>query len=280
MRRTHRPFMAAVVIAAVAVLVAVPAARADEEHDTHYYLSLGDSYAESNQPNGDFTHGYAEQLREILAADDPKLKLVKLGCSGESTASIRFGDPSVAQDTIADCGTPSFYLHRYPHKTQLAEAVAFLHAHKDKVALVTIDIGVNDIPDPFELPGSISDNLPAILAQLRAAAAPDVPIVGMNYPNVFLPFVWESFGMPGLQFGIAVNQRFNDYLEGFYEAAGMPVADVESAFSTTDVTIVDGTPLNVRRVCEWTWFCNWVPPDFHPNTTGYGVIARAFAGVL
>src|SRR5262245_48139572 len=29
---------------------------------THYYLSLGDSLAASFQPNGDFEHGYAEQL--------------------------------------------------------------------------------------------------------------------------------------------------------------------------------------------------------------------------
>jgi hypothetical protein len=33
-------------------------------------------------------------------------------------------------------------------------------------------------------------------------------------------------------------------------AAGDPVADVESAFSVTDLALVDGTPLSVLRECQ------------------------------
>jgi hypothetical protein len=168
---TLRAMVAAVVVAGMVLATAlglVPVALADGGNATHYYLSLGDSYADSAQPNGDFDHGYAEQLHEILARSDPKLKLVKLGCSGESTVSMRFGDPSTAEDVAPDCGTPSFYRHRYPHKTQLAEAVSFLHAHEDRVRLVTIDIGINDVAGPGG-PGAVAENLPAILAELRAA---------------------------------------------------------------------------------------------------------------
>jgi hypothetical protein len=43
--------------------------------------------------------------------------------------------------------------------------------------------------------------------------------------------------------------------------------------------LVDGVPVDVARVCAWTWNCASPPhgPDIHPNTTGYGVIAHAFA---
>jgi lysophospholipase L1-like esterase len=269
--------MAGAALAAAAALLSAPVATANE--GTSYYVSLGDSYADSAQPNGDFEHGYAEQLHQILVRSDPKLKLVKLGCSGESTVSMRFGDPSTDEDVALDCGPPSFYRHRYPHKTQLAEAVSFLHAHKGEVKLVTIDIGINDVAGPSG-PGPVAENLPVILAQLRAAAGEGVPIVGMNYPATFLSAPWDEGGMPALQAIVGIVVSFNDLLEGFYAGAGMPVADVESAFSVTDFTLVDGVPLNVVRSCQWSWWCNWVPPDVHLNTAGYGVVARAFAAAL
>jgi hypothetical protein len=57
---------------------------------------------------------------------------------------------------------------------------------------------------------------------------------------------------------------------------------VAGAFSTDDLTPVNGVPLNVLRICQWTWMCAPAPlgPDIHANTTGYGVIARAFEDVL
>jgi lysophospholipase L1-like esterase len=33
-----------------------------------------------------------------------------------------------------------------------------------------------------------------------------------------------------------------------------------------------------RLLCAWTWLCPF--GDSHPNTTGYGVIAHAFADVI
>jgi hypothetical protein len=59
---------------------------------------------------------------------------------------------------------------------------------------------------------------------------------------------------------------------------GFRVADVAGAFATTDTTLVDGRPVNVTRICAWTWMCAPAPlgPDIHANRAGYAVIARAF----
>ncbi len=89
---------------------------------------------------------------------------------------------------------------------------------------------------------AIVANLPVILAALREAAGPGVPIVGMNFYDPGLADVWfaNPSALPG---EIALIVGFNNVLEGIYAAAGDPVADVESAFSTTDTTLVNGVPL-------------------------------------
>jgi lysophospholipase L1-like esterase len=242
----------------------------------HYYVALGDSLARSAQPNGDYQHGYAEQLLANLQQQDPSLQLVKLACGGASTWDMIYGssDPSCA----------------FPHKTQLAEAVAFLRAHRQFVSLVTIDIGANDGPgdciarlDQACLDAAlppISTNLATILSALRQAAGPDVPIVGMNYYDPYLVFWFSDPAAAQITEQMVV--QFNDVLESVYGAAGDPVADVETAFSTTDWTLVNGIPLNVERICEWTWMCIPPPlgPDIHLNTAGYGVTAQAFLDAL
>jgi lysophospholipase L1-like esterase len=222
---------------------AASVAHADADSATHYYLSLGDSYAAGTNATGDgarYTNlGYADQLHAALAADDPKLELKKLGCPGESAASLRFGSQSPA--VVESCGTPRFYKNvLYPKGTQLAEAVSFLHAHKGKVALVTIDIGSNDLshydaqghlvvclfpPEDCDSEASrVFADIAAILAELRAAAGPGVPILGMTYFNVFAPLQ-----NPVVDARVdALNAR----LAATYAAAGIPFADVAGRFRT------------------------------------------------
>ena len=61
-RITRMLIAASLPFVALGGLAAPPAAAsADAGGATHYYLSLGDSLAESFQPDGDLTHGYAEQ---------------------------------------------------------------------------------------------------------------------------------------------------------------------------------------------------------------------------
>jgi lysophospholipase L1-like esterase len=264
-------------------LLAQPAATAGADTPTHYYLSLGDSLAAGVQPIGDpadlyrTDEGYAEQLLAIARVESPKLSLVKLGCPGETTT------------TMIEGGICS-----YSHGSQLDEAVAFLKAHRDFVAFVTIDIGPNDFPC-YEAEciqtgvTAIQTNLPRILAALRAAAGPDIPIVGMTIYNPFLAaWLLGPDGQAYAQFSATyLLGPVNALLSGIYLASGAGVADIETAFSSNDfTTLVDigfgPIPINVARICMWTWVCAPAPlgPDNHANAAGYGVIAGAFADTL
>jgi lysophospholipase L1-like esterase len=274
-----------------ALVLAAAAGSARAAAKATYYLSLGDSLAQGYQPIGGprtfnvlpiygYDQGYADQLFRLERNSYTQLRLVKLGCGGESTVSML--DGSQFPDVAASCGPPSFYAARYPNGgTQLSEATAFLESHPGSVAFITINLGANDVLGPSGA-GPIFSNLLLILTELRAAAGPQVPIVGMNYYDAFAPQAWSEGGLPGLQAQVADLVAFNDLLEGAYAVAGDPVADVESAFSVTDFTLVDGTPLSVVRECQWTWICTPPPlgPDIHANSAGYGVIAQAFADQL
>jgi lysophospholipase L1-like esterase len=259
---------------AFAPTAAVASADAGNPNGIHYYVSLGDSIAAGSQPvivsGSDQTgEGYADQLYASLHAQDPKLRLLKLGCGGESTASMILG--LSASGPSCD---PRVYKSRYPRGTQLAEAVSFLHAHRQFVDLVTIDIGGNDVIGGGGIP-AIKANLPVILASLRDAVGPGVPIVGMTYYDPFLAQIWfTSFDLVALQTE-ANSHVLNGALENIYGSFGDPVAEVDQAFSNNDTTLQpDGLPLDVQRICEWTWTC--VAGDIHPNAIGYGVIAKTF----
>lgn len=259
-------------------------AAAGAGSDPIYYLSLGDSLSTGVQPIGDAERqfrtddGYADQLGAIARLRLPNLQTVKLGCPGESTTTMIEGG-----------------LASYPHGSQLDEAVHFLRGHRDAVAFVTIDVGLNDIPS-LELesipPGlaSIDRNLPGILGRLMEAAGSETPVAGMTIYDAFLPHWLE--GPLGRQLArvsvwdaiVPINAHFVD----LYRSAGLRVADVEGAFCTTDFETqvemagVGPVPINVARACEWTWGGAPPPlgPDLHATAGGYRAIAEAFAGVV
>jgi lysophospholipase L1-like esterase len=167
----------------------------------------------------------------------------------------------------------------YGNTSQLDEAVAFLQAHPRQIAFITIDIGANDLLARGGVP-AIATNLPAILADLRAAAGQNVPIIGMNYYDPYLAPLWfGTHDLAALQVRVANDVALDGFFDGIYAAAGDPVADILDAFSTTDLTIqADGLPLDVERICEWTWMC--AVGDIHANDAGYAVIAQAFEALV
>jgi lysophospholipase L1-like esterase len=282
---------AATTLGLMAVLIGPSIATADNlSNAVHYYVALGDSLAAGYQPNGEtgpdgmFLHGYANQLYDALKANDPTLQLQNLACGGETTSSMISGEEVHFAGSRSFCGYRSWHGH-LAHGSQLDDAVAFLHAHSGFVSLITIDIGGNDVAQcVYSLDqacldnglATINQNLPVILSTLREAA-PGVPIVGMNYYDPFLVF-WFSDPTAAKTTEQMVVEQVNPTLEQVYTDYSVPVAHVETAFSTTDWTLVNGIPLNVERICEWTWMCSIF--DLHPNTAGYGVIAEAFEQVL
>lgn len=269
-------------LTAAAVAGNAPTADASAS-DTVYYLSLGDSLAQGAQPIGGpdslsgeagYNHGYADELLKTARHGHRNtLRLVKLGCGGETTASMISG---------GGCS--------YRAGSQLAAAVEFLDEHPGKVAFVTIDVGANDIfrcgGNPTCFVPQVEYNLPIIVSTLRAHAGPDVPIVGMNYYSTG-NVAWFEDPVAG-QIAAANGARFNDRLERLYTSSGALVADVEGAFAVTDfATLVDlpgvgPVPLSVYNTCTLTWVCTPPPlgPDIHANTDGYERIADAFAAVL
>ena len=167
--------LVAVTAAAVTVVTSGCAAGPPASHArprSSYYLALGDSLSRGVQPDAagasvPTRQGYADQLYAVLRRGVPGLRLVKLGCPGETT------------DTMINGG-----ICRYPGGSQLAAAASFLHAHRGRVALITIDIGAND-PDSCVTRSGIGTvasclaasfkatlaNLAAIMTRLRAAAS-------------------------------------------------------------------------------------------------------------
>jgi lysophospholipase L1-like esterase len=243
------------------------------------YLALGDSLAASMQPDPDghdrpTSDGYAERVWQVRAASVPGLQLVKLGRGGETAASL--------------IKSPK------PGPSQLQQAEKQLHG--GSVALVTIDIGANEVESCRRGAGfdqgcvarglvTLRQSLPRIIRRLRAAASYDVKIVGVNYYNSFLG-QWVT-GVGGRQLArasVPVERSINATLAAIYQKANVPFADVETRFKTQAMhqyvrTRFGWVPLAVAKTCHWTWACSSRYDD-HTNTLGYRVIARTVASLL
>lgn len=278
--------MAALAVTIAAVLTACSSPPAAKPVPSSYYLALGDSLSQGVQPDAAGTsvptaQGYPDLVYATLRASHPALRLVRLGCPGETTQTMMHGG-----------------ICHYPAgaASQLAAATAFLRAHRGHVFLVTIDIGANDLEDCGSQPSiaqlasclgqlpKATANVAAILASLRAAAGPGVRIVGMNY---YLPALaeWRNglLGHATAELSEKFAIAYDNLLKRAYGQAGITVADVFGAFETANfgnpVTVpgIGSVPRNVARICQWTWECAPPPrgPNQHANAAGYRVIANA-----
>jgi lysophospholipase L1-like esterase len=279
-----------VATAAVGGAASALAAHRSTPPPASYYLSLGDSLAQGVQPNAKGTsvetkQGYPDQLFTALHLGNPTLKLVKLGCPGETTGTMIKGG-----------------ICSYPDKSQLAQAAAFLKAHAGHVQLVTIDIGANDLNPCLALtnlkqiiaclnkviPVAVK-NLGTIMATLRKATSTPVPIIGMTYYDPELAF-WLKGTKAARTLAtdsVALAKAYDTELRTVYKDFSAPVASIFDAFNTANlkgtVTLpaFGKVPTDVGLICSYTWECAAPPvgPNEHANILGYGVIANAFLKV-
>jgi lysophospholipase L1-like esterase len=290
MRRISATLAVTTTIVMAVVLGAVPALAsqvAREGGTTTFYLSLGDSLAQGVQPNSqgvsvETDAGYPNQLATALRQTNPTLRLVKLGCPGETTATMIYGG-----------------ICKYAAGSQLAQAVRFLKQHAAQTQLVTIDIGANDLnkcvtkPTLAQIAKCLSKVIPntvkrlgRIMAQLRGVYPTPGTIIGMTYyvPQLAAWLTGTKAGRQLARAGALLGAGFNSQLASVYKNFGTPVADVFTAFRSKDfkdkvTTPAFGTvPLNVATLCSYTWQCAPPPvgPNEHANVLGYGVIANTF----
>jgi len=226
-----------------------------------YYLALGDSVPVWDGPNS-----YPDLLLQKYQSSYPRLQLVNLAVSGETTSSM-------LQDG------------------QYAEAVQFLHSERRKVAFVTIDIGGNDVEgcalstDPQCFPQAettMETNLKTILAGLHTADA-RVRIFGMSYFDPVLG-LWLSGGSLRQQALATIPEvvTLNNELDHLYGPSN--TANVQGAFSVTDLKQIASqwgrAPVDVVDACSWL---DIECPNFggdDPNDEGAVQIATAFEQVI
>ena len=176
-------------------------------------------------------------------------------------ARYQHSQPGLRLDDIAVAGATTSSMLSGQH----VAARRFLKAHRGRVALITIDIGGNDVAGCFgpggvnqpcfsQAQATIGHNLGKMLAALRAAA-PGARIVGMTYYNPFLGY-WLAGGrfacsLSTVSPGVALNRE----LTALYGGAKR-TADVQRAFRATDLTTIVSSrwgevPIAVSRACSW-----------------------------
>jgi lysophospholipase L1-like esterase len=268
-------------------LGAAPQAGAAVLGPPHFYLALGGSDSVGFQPTAALPRGqrtddgYADDLVRLEQARWSGLRLVQLGCPGETTMTMLYGGDRC-----------------FPSLSQLALAVSFLHQHPSTV-LLTVDVGFNDIIhcivqrviDPVCVDvalGNIRAQLPRILTALRNAAPPGLRIVGVDHYD---PYLAAYLGGPaGRSFAaqtVDVMTRVNAALRAVYTAAGIPMADAATVFDMVDAAPTTSSggvsePMNVARLCALTWVCVTGPlgHNRHPNDEGYRLIGEAISDLI
>ncbi len=286
-------------ISSLALAVIAPTAVAKAHKTRHYYLALGDSLSVGYQPNSsgvgvETNRGYTNDLVRRESKRIKHLKLVEVGCPGDTTSSLLTGQGNSPSAKKFHCDRK--------HGSQLKAAVAFLKAHHKagEVPLITIDIGANDVESCASEPNlaavatcinagetAIKTNLPKILAALKAAAPKRATLVSMN---LYDPVLGDYFSAdPNQKVLASASVSFLKSVNGDIASAdsqsGFKTADVADAFNSynqSPTVSYEGQmiPVDVAYVCGWTWACTTPPvgPNIHANDLGYGVISDTFYG--
>lgn len=251
------------------------------------YLAIGDSYAAGYRPAID--GGEAENTTDGFAwrvAQETGLGLVNVSCSGITTADFVSGDP--CDEELRAPGAPA-----PAQGSELAVALDHLDRHGDDVELVTVVLGANDLRAcAFDTGwrGCVAEAVPRaaralddLLGQVRERVGPDVPIVGLTYPDVWLGApVLAPDSREAARIAEASVEMFrtlvNPALARTYAKHGADFVDVTEAFGAylpADRTMRSaefGTlPERAARICDETYYCSLADP--HPTPEGHQRIA-------
>lgn len=220
-----------------------------------YVVALGDSLA-ANVGVPSAREGYVSRFHSVLAGRDGILYgLRNFGVSGETSGTlIRSG--------------------------QMDAALAFIEANE--VAYVTVNIGANDLLGHLgsdDCSQDIADaacqarlepalatyraNLDRILGRLRDAAGEGVPILLLTTYNPF---------SLGLGSAVALEVSSDEATEALNSAA----VEVAAAHG---VTVADGFASMRGRAAAATHMLD-TPPDIHPRSSGYDLLAQALQAAL
>jgi lysophospholipase L1-like esterase len=281
----------AVLVLAVALTLALPAIASAAERQ--FYVSLGDSYAAGFQATGPgegaYTrNGFPYLVPKAARRRGYRFELVNFGCGGETTTSI------LKRKT--KCGGPAPGGPNYAGRTQIAAAERFLRRNREKVGLITVSIGGNDVTacareaDPIPCVTAAVDgikkNVRTLVRRLRTAAGPKAPIVGISYPDVILGS-WVS-GQPADQdlarlsvvaFKSLINPALRDQYRSVKRGRFVDVTAATGAYGpleeTVDYAPYGVIPKPVAEVCRLTYYCEF--GDIHARTPGYRLIANLIA---
>jgi lysophospholipase L1-like esterase len=247
------------------------AAQQDVEKATlRMYVSLGDSYATGLGPEGT-----GESFAQIVARQDG-LNLVNFACNGATSADL-LTQPACGPETQG--------------RTQVDATVDALRT--GGVDLITMVIGSNDLLEPCavaeapaecaaEVAADTRTNIATALTRFREVA-PDVKIVGLSYPDVFLG-AWVnpefSNGEDLARTSVTLYEDFNGQIAAEYAKFGAKYVDVTKTtggYGALTELIEDPKygqiPASVAEVCTFTYFCDHA--DVHATPAGHQAIADA-----
>jgi len=258
--------------ALVALAAAGPASGASS---AKYYLAVGDSIAYGLQPDkvdaglppSGFDTGYVDVVARRLRAGTPGLKVVNLGCPGETTVTYLHGGCPWA----AAAGR----LHDPYRGPQAAAAAAFLRAHGKDVDLITVTLWANDVN---EIATACADDIacvtrkaPAALAALARRLGSIVQRLHGAAPNarVVVTGAWSN--------DIAMLAKTRTLYRELDQTIRKAAVTHGARFA--EVLPVFNPPTGARAaVCRLTFVCS--RHDGHPTDAGYRAIAASVAAAL
>lgn len=281
------------------------AAHPSAENDGPVYLALGDSLAYGMQIGklkqalaagpldpALFDTGYVDHLAADLRARDPDWRVVDLGCPGETSASFITG-PCAFASSGKPFGTVPLPLHHAYSASQLDAALSVLGQPRNRVRLITFDLGINDLraveagcPDPAHAPdrynACMQAHWPNALSQIRQRLERILGALRQAAPNATL-LVLTYYDWQGGVHGSSAPVR--DLDRAILAAAARVDARTVDTFvvfngddSVEEANGKDKAAEN-RRLCKLTLYCT-SSRDLHPSDAGYALIGEQLIAAL